>query len=120
MSSAVLANNTGLRWMILDHNLLGSRELAAAALQQQSKLCYLFANHNHLTSVPRGLPAGLQQLRLAHNQISSISPGAFKNLHNLTVLLLQGNRLKTIKEEDFLGNTLLPSAVLMHWAVHGV
>lgn len=46
--------------------------------------------------MPGALPAGLLQLRLAHNHISSISAGAFEKLRNLTVLLLQGNRLQTI------------------------
>lgn len=67
-----------------------------AALQNLTHLRYLFANHNRLRSVPDALPAGLQQLRLAHNQISSISPGALEKLHNLTVLLLQGNQLQII------------------------
>ncbi|XP_039971844.1 lumican isoform X2 [Xiphias gladius] len=103
LSSSVLANITGLRWLILDHNQLQSDKLDQAILQNQTRLCYLFANHNHLSSVPSMLPEGLKQLRLAHNQISSISPGAFQNLHNLTLLLLQGNRLQTITEGDLKG-----------------
>ncbi|KAM9362455.1 lumican [Symphorus nematophorus] len=103
LSSSFLANITDLRWIVLDHNQLQSDKLDQAALQNQSQLCYLFANHNHLKSVPSALPAGLKQLRLAHNQISSISPGAFQNLHNLTLLLLQGNRLQTITEGDLKG-----------------
>ncbi|TNN42831.1 Keratocan [Liparis tanakae] len=96
LSSSLLANITALRWLILDHNQL----LDLVTLQNQTQLCYLFANHNLLRSVPSVLPAGLKQLRLAHNQISSISPGAFQNLHNLTLLLLQGNQLQTITEGD--------------------
>uniref|UniRef100_A0A668AF33 Zgc:113307 n=1 Tax=Myripristis murdjan TaxID=586833 RepID=A0A668AF33_9TELE len=103
LSSSALANVTGLRWLILDHNQLQSDKLDLAALQNQTQLCYFFANHNHLSSVPSALPAGLRQLRLAHNQIHTISPGAFKNLHNLTLLLLQGNRLQTITQGDFKG-----------------
>ncbi|XP_022601207.1 lumican-like [Seriola dumerili] len=103
LSSSMLANITGLRWLILDHNQLQSDKLDQAVLQNQTQLCYLFANHNHLSSVPSELPAGLKQLRLAYNQISSISPGAFQNLHNLTVLLLQGNRLQTITKGDLKG-----------------
>nr|XP_046240116.1 lumican isoform X2 [Scatophagus argus] len=103
LSSFSLTNITDLRWLILDHNQLQSDKLDQAALQNQSQLCYFFANHNHLSSVPSALPAGLEQLRLAHNQISSISPGAFQNLHNLTLLLLHGNRLQTIKEGDLKG-----------------
>uniref|UniRef100_A0A673BZL0 Lumican-like n=1 Tax=Sphaeramia orbicularis TaxID=375764 RepID=A0A673BZL0_9TELE len=103
LSSTFLVNITGLRWLILDHNQLQNDKLDLDALQNQTELCYLFANHNHLTSVPSSLPAGLMQLRLAHNQISSISPGAFQNLHNLTLLLLQGNKLQTISEGDLKG-----------------
>ncbi|XP_044034781.1 lumican isoform X3 [Siniperca chuatsi] len=103
LSSSFLANITGLRWLILDHNQLQTDTLDQAALQNQTQLCYVFANHNHLSSVPTTLPAGLKQLRLAHNQISSIGPGAFRNLHNLTLLLLQGNRLQTITEGDLKG-----------------
>lgn len=106
LSSTSLANITDLRWLILDHNQLQSDKLEQAALQNQSQLCYLFANNNHLTSVPSALPAGLKQLRLAHNQISSISPGAFQNLHNLTLLLLQGNKLQTITEGDLKGSVM--------------
>lgn len=102
--SSFLANITGLRWLILDHNQLQSNKLDQdAALQNQTQLYYFFANHNHLSSVPGMLPAGLKQLRLAHNQISSINPEAFQNLHNLTLLLLQGNRLQTISEGDLKG-----------------
>ncbi|GLD75469.1 lumican-like isoform X1, partial [Lates japonicus] len=101
LSSSFLANITGLRWLILDHNQLQSNKLDQdAALQNQTQLYNFFANHNHLSSVPSMLPAGLKQLRLAHNQISSINPEAFQNLHNLTLLLLQGNRLQTISEGD--------------------
>ncbi|XP_069571374.1 lumican [Brachyistius frenatus] len=103
LSSSVLANITGLRWLILDNNLLQSDELERASLQNQTQLRYFFANHNHLSSVPSDLPAGLKQLRLAHNQISSIRPGAFQNLRNLTLLLLQGNKLQTLTEGDLKG-----------------
>lgn len=103
LSSSLLANISGLRWLILDQNQLQNDNLDQAALQNQTQLCYLFANHNQLSTVPSGLPAGLRQLRLAHNRISSISPGAFHRLHNLTLLLLQGNRLQTVTEGDLSG-----------------
>uniref|UniRef100_A0A3Q3WAX9 LRRNT domain-containing protein n=1 Tax=Mola mola TaxID=94237 RepID=A0A3Q3WAX9_MOLML len=101
--SLFLTNVTDLRWLILDHNQLQSDKLEQAALQNQTQLCYFFANNNHLRSVPNHLPAGLKQLRLAYNQISSINPGTFNNLHNLTLLLLQGNRLQTIAGGELKG-----------------
>ncbi|KAM4741767.1 lumican isoform 2-T2 [Anableps anableps] len=100
LSYSILANFTGLRWLIIDNNQLESNKLEVGSLQSQTQLRYFFANRNNLTSVPGGLPAGLKQLRLANNQITSISPGAFQNLQNLTLLLLQGNRLQTIAEGD--------------------
>lgn len=106
LSSSLLANITGLRWLILDHNQLQSDKLDQATLKNQTQLCYFFANHNLLSSVPSNLPAGLRQLRLAYNQISSISPGALQDLHNLTLLLLQGNRLKIISEGDLKGRVM--------------
>uniref|UniRef100_A0A3P9J7D8 Lumican-like n=1 Tax=Oryzias latipes TaxID=8090 RepID=A0A3P9J7D8_ORYLA len=101
LSSSALANLTGLRWLILDNNQLQSKELEETFLHNQTHLHNLFANHNHLSSVPSSLPAGLKQLRLAHNRISSIRPGTFQNLKNLT--LLQGNRLQIIAEGDLKG-----------------
>lgn len=116
--SSVLANITGLRWLILDHNQLQSDKLDLAALHNQTDLCYLFANYNHLSSVPSALPTGLKQLRLAHNQIRTISPGAFQNLQNLTLLLLQGNRLKTIIEGDLKGSVVMMCHFLSLYIYH--
>lgn len=103
LSSSPLSNTTGLRWLILDQNQLQSDGVDQTALQNLSRLYYLFANHNRLTRIPANLPAGLRQLRLAHNHISSITPGTFRNLQNLTLLLLQGNRLSTVMLDDFIG-----------------
>ncbi|XP_013857514.1 lumican [Austrofundulus limnaeus] len=103
LSSSILANITGLRWLIIDRNQLQSDMLEQASLQNQTQLWYFFANHNQLTSVPSALPAGLRQLRLAYNRISSISPDAFQNLNDLTLLLLQGNKLQIIAEGDLKG-----------------
>nr|XP_057911146.1 lumican [Doryrhamphus excisus] len=103
LSSPHLANITGLRWLILDHNIMRSDQLDRGFLQNQTQLDYFFANHNQLSSMPRNLPAGLKQLRLAYNKISNIGSQPLRNLHNLTVLLLQGNRLKTIQEGELDG-----------------
>nr|XP_061814274.1 lumican [Nerophis lumbriciformis] len=103
LTASFLANVTGLHWLILDRNRLKSEYLDQGILQNQTQLSYLFANHNHLSSIPSNLPAGLKQLRLAHNQIGSIGSGTLDNLKNLTLLLLQGNVLKTIKEGELDG-----------------
>ncbi|XP_036386662.1 lumican [Megalops cyprinoides] len=96
-------NTTRLRWLFLDRNQLLSGQVPAMVWSNLSHLENLFMNYNNLTEVPSGLPSGLKQLRLAYNQIGKIAPGSFKNLQNLTILLLQGNRLKTIGRADFTG-----------------
>lgn len=105
-NSKVFANTTNLRWLILDQNQLLSGKLDGQALFNLTRLVNLFMNHNNLTEVPAGLPDGLKQLRLSYNQIEKIGPGAFENLRNLTLLLLQGNRLKNIGEADFKGTAI--------------
>lgn len=102
-NSKAFANTTNLRWLILDQNQLVIERLDGGSLFNLTKLVNLFMNHNNLTEVPAELPGGLKQLRLAYNQIEKIGPGVFENLQNLTLLLLQGNRLKTIGETDFKG-----------------
>lgn len=97
------ANVSSLRWLFLDRNQIVSEKLDHTLLSNLTRLVNLFMNHNNLTEVPAGLPSGLKQLRLAYNHIERISPGAFENLPNLTLLLLQGNWLRTLGESDFKG-----------------
>ncbi|MGH0158525.1 UNVERIFIED_CONTAM: hypothetical protein FKN15_045075 [Acipenser sinensis] len=94
-------NSTLTRWLILDHNEMVSNQISGAVLKGLPHLQNLFINYNNLTDIPGPLPDGLKQLRLAHNKIGKISPNAFENLKNLTLLLLHGNQLKTIGEADF-------------------
>ncbi|KAJ0068593.1 hypothetical protein NL108_009708, partial [Boleophthalmus pectinirostris] len=56
-------------------------------------LLYLYAQRNQLKEVPAGMPASLEQLRLAKNRISSIPSGAFSKMGNLTMLDLYHNQL---------------------------
>lgn len=114
LRSREFANGTNLRWLILDRNQLLSKQLDKALFSNLTHLVNLFINNNNLTEVPAGLPGGLRQLRLAYNNIEEISSGAFQNLENLTLLLLQGNRLKIIEEGDFKGLGALNFLDLSH------
>lgn len=114
-SPDAFSNATGLRWLFLDRNQLLSERLDAGLFSGLTRLVNLFLNHNNLTEVPTGLPAGIRQLRLAHNHIEKIFPGTLQNLRNLTLLLLQGNRLKVIGDSDFQGKeTFLGNLLLCH------
>lgn len=56
-------------------------------------LLYLYVHRNQLKEVPSGLPASLEQLRLAKNRISKIPSGAFSKMGNLTLLDLYHNQV---------------------------
>lgn len=99
------SNATRLRWLFLDRNQLRS-DGVAATLSNLTLLENLFMNHNSLSEVPLGLPRALKQLRLAHNHISRVPPGALRDLPHLSLLLLQGNRLRALGEADFTGGPL--------------
>lgn len=110
LQADAFSNATQMRWLFLDRNQLLSDRVPDALLANLSRLENLFLNHNRLTEVPSGLPGGLQQLRLAHNRIGRVPHGAFRNLPHLSLLLLQGNRLKALGKADFTG---LSSVILL-------
>lgn len=103
VDSGVFINATNLRWLFLDNNQLLSQTFDGRMLSNLTQLVNLFMNYNNLTEVPVGLPRGLKQLRLAYNHIEDLSNEAFKDLQNLTLLLLRGNQLKSIGEDNFKG-----------------
>ncbi|XP_069489178.1 lumican-like isoform X2 [Ambystoma mexicanum] len=95
---ADFANVTQLLWLVLDRNQITNELLEAGVLASLTGLQKLLMNRNNLTSIPGPLPAGLNQLRLAYNQISEVPTDSLRGLVNLTLLLLQGNLLKTLGE----------------------
>ncbi|XP_078455163.1 lumican-like [Lampetra planeri] len=96
-------NATGLRKIILDGNRISSGNVSEGAFSQLARLQYLYINYNHLTEVPKNLPASLKELRLAHNKIRVLEGRVFHNLGNLTLLLLHGNEMAVVKSEAFAG-----------------
>ena len=58
-------------------------------------LLFLYMERNQLKEVPDDLPAGLEQLRLSHNQISKIPSGAFGKMEHLALLDLHHNKVHT-------------------------
>ncbi|XP_072348932.1 leucine-rich repeat transmembrane protein FLRT2 [Scyliorhinus torazame] len=77
----------------LDDNSISTVGIEDGAFREATNLKLLFLSRNHLSSVPIGLPLGLEELRLDENRISTVSELAFRNLTNLQRLVLDGNLL---------------------------
>ena len=55
-----------------------------------------------LSSVPEGLPTGLQRLDLSHNLLQEIPAGSFRGYGGLHVLLLASNKIKYLHPKVFI------------------
>uniref|UniRef100_A0A8C4PZ92 Toll-like receptor 18 n=1 Tax=Eptatretus burgeri TaxID=7764 RepID=A0A8C4PZ92_EPTBU len=55
-----------------------------------------------LSSVPEGLPKGLQRLDLSHNLLQEIPAGSFRGYGGLHVLLLTSNKIKYLHPKVFI------------------
>ncbi|XP_062915787.1 keratocan [Mobula hypostoma] len=96
ISGKSFKNETQLKWLNLNKNKITSNNISEGLFKKVGNLLYLYLEDNDLDEVPSPLPSSLEQLRLARNKISSIPEGAFSNLEKLTLLDLQGNRLKDL------------------------
>nr|XP_032820774.1 LOW QUALITY PROTEIN: leucine-rich repeat transmembrane protein FLRT3-like [Petromyzon marinus] len=105
---AVLERTPFLEKLHLNDNSVSSARHRAATFHGTPRLKLLFLSRNHLSSVPRGLPRGLEELRLDDNRISRIPDRIFGQLTYLSRLALDGNILgdASISASSFSG---LPS-----------
>uniref|UniRef100_A0A8C4QBV2 Keratocan n=1 Tax=Eptatretus burgeri TaxID=7764 RepID=A0A8C4QBV2_EPTBU len=87
------SNATELRWLNLNDNRLTSKKVENKVFASIPHLLHLYIENNDLAKLPSKLPTTLQQLRLANNRISTVSPKDFARLKNLLLLDLSGNRL---------------------------
>ncbi len=113
MSEAAWARCPGLLVLSLSNNSLGngSDSLPNAVLSPLCSLRTLNLDHNHLTSVPLGLPLSIKELYLKGNLIEQFRGGAFNGISELVVLDLSANRLtnKGLLRESLLNATHLES-----------
>ncbi|XP_044127645.1 leucine-rich repeat transmembrane protein FLRT2 [Bufo gargarizans] len=93
ISAVALAQLLKLEELHLDDNSISTVGVEDGAFREAISLKLLFLSKNHLSSVPVGLPLGLQELRLDENRIARISDQAFQNLTSLERLILDGNLL---------------------------
>ncbi|XP_075470724.1 leucine-rich repeat transmembrane protein FLRT2 [Ascaphus truei] len=93
ISRVALAQLLKLEELHLDDNSISTVGVEDGAFREAVSLKLLFLSKNHLSSVPVGLPLGLQEIRLDENRIATISDQAFQNLTNVERLILDGNLL---------------------------
>ncbi|ELK24399.1 PREDICTED: leucine-rich repeat transmembrane protein FLRT1 [Myotis davidii] len=84
----------------LDDNSVSTVSIEEDAFADSRQLRLLFLSRNHLSSIPSGLPRTLEELRLDDNRISTIPLHAFKGLHSLRRLVLDGNLLANQRIAD--------------------
>lgn len=84
----------------LDDNSVSTVSIEEDAFADSKQLKLLFLSRNHLSSIPPGLPHTLEELRLDDNRISTIPLHAFKGLHSLRRLVLDGNLLANQRIAD--------------------
>uniref|UniRef100_A0A4W4FB70 Fibronectin type-III domain-containing protein n=1 Tax=Electrophorus electricus TaxID=8005 RepID=A0A4W4FB70_ELEEL len=94
ISRAALAQLPKLEELHLDDNSISTVGVEEGAFREAVSLKILFLTKNHLSSVPIGLPADLQELRLDENRIADVDEEAFQNVSSLQRLLLDGNLLE--------------------------
>ncbi|TRY54745.1 hypothetical protein DNTS_031268 [Danionella cerebrum] len=87
----------------MDDNSISTVSIEDKAFTNNPRLRLLFLSRNHLSSIPSGLPASLEELRLDDNRISTIPTHAFRGLSSLRRLFLDGNLLanKRIADDTF-------------------
>ncbi|XP_077588784.1 leucine-rich repeat transmembrane protein FLRT1 [Stigmatopora nigra] len=84
----------------LDDNSISTVSIQERAFSGTPRLRLLFLSRNHLSSIPAGLPASLEELRLDDNRINTIPTHAFRGLSSLRRLVLDGNLLANTRIAD--------------------
>ncbi|XP_076148365.1 leucine-rich repeat transmembrane protein FLRT1 [Alosa pseudoharengus] len=97
---AALARLPLLEKLHLDDNSVSTVSIEDKAFANNPRLRLLFLSRNHLSSIPSGLPASLEELRLDDNRISTIPTHAFRGLSSLRRLFLDGNLLANQRIAD--------------------
>ncbi|XP_053442687.1 podocan-like protein 1 isoform X1 [Nycticebus coucang] len=89
-----LASTPGLAELNLAYNLLTSAHVHRWAFRRLHSLRRLNLAGNQLTRLPVGLPTGLYDLQLQHNQLRALEPEPLAGLDQLRELSLAHNRLR--------------------------
>eukprot|EP00291_Cryptomonas_curvata_P021365 CAMPEP_0172163480 /NCGR_PEP_ID=MMETSP1050-20130122/7296_1 /TAXON_ID=233186 /ORGANISM="Cryptomonas curvata, Strain CCAP979/52" /LENGTH=470 /DNA_ID=CAMNT_0012833677 /DNA_START=1582 /DNA_END=2994 /DNA_ORIENTATION=- len=108
-----------LVWLNLEMNQI--TDIPEGVFADLSTLKVLDLDYNLLVSVPKDFRAsglaGLTQLFMSYNQLSTLSRGDFSGLSALTELSLSYNPLAEISESAFEGAPLKAISLLSHYAL---
>ncbi|XP_043075325.1 nephrocan-like [Puntigrus tetrazona] len=85
----------GLEEVVLSSG--GIEQIDADVFRSHVSLRTLDLQKNKLRQLPRGLPSGLEILRLGHNRIHSLQESALEGLKKLRVLNLRNNQISTLR-----------------------
>ncbi|XP_003275659.4 podocan-like protein 1 isoform X4 [Nomascus leucogenys] len=97
VEAARLHGARGLRYLLLQHNQLGSSGLPAGALRPLRGLHTLHLYGNGLDCVPPALPRRLRALVLPHNHVAALGARDLAATPGLTELNLAYNRLASAR-----------------------
>ncbi|KAM6216799.1 podocan-like protein 1 [Rhynchocyon petersi] len=93
VEGARLQGAQGLRYLLLQHNKLGSTGLPPGALRPLRRLHTLHLYGNRLDRVPLALPRRLRALVLPHNHVTALGARDLASTRGLAELNLAYNRL---------------------------
>ncbi|XP_076977747.1 podocan-like protein 1 [Tamandua tetradactyla] len=126
VEAARLLSARGLRYLLLQHNQLGTAGLPPGALRSLRRLHTLHLYGNGLERVPPALPRRLRALVLPHNRVAALGARDLASMPGLAELNLAYNRLasarvhrrafrplRALRSLDLAGNQLtrLPSGL---------
>ncbi|XP_054480701.1 lumican [Anoplopoma fimbria] len=83
----------GLRWLVLDNNLIANARIAKGTIDKLTALEKLFFSNNELTEPVIPPSKSLDELKMMHNKLSKFPSGLLSDKENLTSIDLQHNKL---------------------------
>ncbi len=96
ITNGVFDNAPNLAWISLHTNKLSSDKMGEKVFAKLPNLERLFLHNNNLSQVPQGLPRSLRYLHMNNNNISKIPGESFHGMSNLTGLHLQVNAIEDL------------------------
>ncbi|XP_072914953.1 podocan-like protein 1 [Hemitrygon akajei] len=97
----IVSNSSALIYLNLHDNQLRNKGIGERVFQHLNKLQYLDLGKNVLTVVPKSLPHSLKKLILQDNRITSIRKDTFSNMSYLEEVYLARNQISLVASGAF-------------------